>query len=111
MSEQITTEQQLSDFLQADEPAWIFKHSTTCPISAGAYDQFRRYLDAHDDVPAGVIIVQQNRDLSQKVAEQTGVRHESPQALLVKDGNVLFHASHGSITVNSLENAVKQNAA
>ena len=40
------------------------------------------------------------------VAEKTGLRHESPQALLLKDGKVVWHESHGSIRVESLNQAV-----
>ena len=47
-----------------------------------------------------------DRPLSLEAAETTGVPHESPQALLVRDGTVTWHASHGGITTESLASAL-----
>jgi bacillithiol system protein YtxJ len=45
--------------------------------------------------------------LSNAIAERFGVRHETPQALLIKDGRVVWHASHWSITSDSLTEALR----
>lgn len=81
------------------EPVVVFKHSSTCPISAGA-DASVRPLS--DDVPVYRLVVQQARDVSQQVAQTTGVQHESPQALVLRDREVAFDASHGRVTADAL---------
>jgi bacillithiol system protein YtxJ len=84
----------------------LFKHSPTCPISAAAFEQYRRFAETHPDVATGWIEVVQERPLARAVAERSGVRHESPQALLLEGGAVRWDASHGAITVASLEQAL-----
>ena len=49
-----------------------------------------------------------HRDLSLLAAEETGVAHKSPQALLIRDGRVAWHASHGQITTHALEAAAEK---
>ncbi len=83
-------------------PRWVFKHSRVCPVSSAAYAEFLSYLAARPGEEARVIVVQDGRPASNRVAEATGVRHESPQAFLLADGAVAWHASHGSITESSL---------
>lgn len=85
-----------------EQPVILFKHSTTCPISHGVY---REVSNADADV--NLIIVKTARNVSNAVAEKTGVRHESPQALVIKDGAVVYHASHYDITAADLENHSK----
>ncbi len=90
-------------------PVMIFKHSLSCPISSAAYREYQRYLDerpADDGVVHTLIEIQNARPVSNAVAETTGVRHESPQALLLRDGKVVWHDSHHRIRVDSLSQAV-----
>lgn len=84
----------------------LFKHSPTCPISAAAFEQYRRFAEARPDVATGWIEVVQERKLARAAAERSGVRHESPQALLLEGGAVRWDASHGAITVASLDAAM-----
>ena len=56
-------------------------------------------------MPSAWLDVIGQRSLSLDVSERTGVMHESPQALLLQTGRVLWHASHGAITVASLGEA------
>jgi bacillithiol system protein YtxJ len=84
----------------------LFKHSPTCPISAAAFEQYRRFAEAHPDVATGWIEVVQERPLARAASERSGVRHESPQALLLEGGAARWDASHGAITVASLEQAL-----
>jgi bacillithiol system protein YtxJ len=53
-----------------------------------------------------VVVVQDERPLSQAIEAATGVRHESPQALVVQQGRVTWHASHGAITAPRLAAAL-----
>ena len=64
----------------------VFKHSLTCPVSHAAFREFERFLATAPPAGThvGLIEVQNARPASNRVAEVTGVRHESPQALLVE---------------------------
>ncbi|MEM8994078.1 MAG: bacillithiol system redox-active protein YtxJ [Acidobacteriota bacterium] len=85
----------------------VFKHSLTCPVSTAALREYERFLEQDPAVGATLIEIQPNRPLSNAVATRTGVRHESPQALVLRDGAVAWHASHWDITAASLAAAVK----
>ena len=98
--------EQLLDRSKTD-PVLIFKHSTQCPISAEAYEQFERFARRADDVTCGLVLVIENRDVSGAITAQLGIRHESPQAIVVLDGRPAWSASHWSITEDSLSEALK----
>lgn len=87
------------------EPVLLFKHSNSCPISARAYRQMQEVK-----TPISVIVVQEDRDLSREVAERTGVRHETPQALVLRNGRAVWAASHFDISADAVEQAVRENA-
>ena len=92
-----------------ETPVMFFKHSLTCPISRAALRQYQVFLaDRPENDPTAytLIEVQNARELSNDLAERTGVRHESPQALLVRDGEVAWHASHWSIQSEALAAAI-----
>jgi bacillithiol system protein YtxJ len=85
-------------------PVIIFKHSVTCPISAHAY---REMSQMGGEV--ALVVVQKARDVSSAVEERTGVRHESPQAIVLRNGRAVWSASHFDITSDAVEQAVRQN--
>jgi bacillithiol system protein YtxJ len=88
-------------------PVLIFKHSSTCPVSAGAFAELRSFLDACEaPCRVGVVVVQTARGVSNAIAANLAVPHESPQALLVRDGVVTWSASHLAITRRALAEAV-----
>ncbi|MDO8794675.1 MAG: bacillithiol system redox-active protein YtxJ [Vicinamibacterales bacterium] len=78
-------------------PALIFKHSVTCGISAQAYDELTAIAEALP-VTIHVVPVQNSRQASLAVAQRSGIRHESPQVLLIVDGRAAWTASHFRIT-------------
>jgi bacillithiol system protein YtxJ len=86
--------------------AVVYKHSSACPVSAGAIRQMQRFAEANPDVPISVIDVLTDRELSQSVAADLGVRHQSPQVILLRDGEVAWHASHSAVTALGLERAI-----
>jgi bacillithiol system protein YtxJ len=91
----------------ATRPVLLFKHSLTCPISSRAYREFETYLEhPNPNVSYGLITVQHSRQVSDEAARRLGVKHESPQAILVSHGRVLWHASHMEITAAEIENAL-----
>lgn len=76
----------------------LFKHSTTCPISSGVYQEISKA-----DADINIIVIQNSRSLSTALAERTGIRHESPQAMILKDEKVVYHASHYDVTADEVE--------
>jgi bacillithiol system protein YtxJ len=84
----------------------VFKHSPVCGPSADAFAEYEAFRAAHPEVPTAWIDVIGERALARHVAEATGVRHESPQALLVRSGRVAWHASHSAITLAALTAAL-----
>jgi|GEM_PF-661369 len=88
------------------EPLVVFKHSATCSISIDVKRRYDAFVQAHPQVPTRLVVVQQERPLSNAIADVLQVRHESPQALVVKDGHVLWHASHSRITTERVGAAV-----
>jgi bacillithiol system protein YtxJ len=101
---QILESQAVDDALRADR-FLLFKHSLTCPISARAFREYTAFLAADPGVPTGWIDVVGQRPWSQRVTDKTGVTHQSPQALMLSKGQVVWHASHGEITKDSLARA------
>jgi bacillithiol system protein YtxJ len=92
-----------------EAPVVLFKHSTTCPISARAHHQMSK-LAAGMAGQISLVVVQSARELSRRVAEQTGIRHESPQAIILRNGQAVWSASHFDITAEAVEQAVRENA-
>jgi bacillithiol system protein YtxJ len=88
--------------LLREEFVIVFKHSTACPVSWAAHAHVSRFLRENPDAPIRMVRVIQERALSQKVAEVTGVRHESPQIIVLRSGEVVASTSHGRITHDSL---------
>ncbi|CAG9622118.1 bacillithiol system redox-active protein YtxJ [Sutcliffiella rhizosphaerae] len=85
----------------------IFKNSTTCPISLAAFEEYEKFVEDQDTVPCYYLNVQDARPLSNHIAEKYEIKHESPQALLFKNGEVVWNASHWKITYSSLQENVK----
>jgi bacillithiol system protein YtxJ len=87
-------------------PVVIFKHSTQCAISDVVYEEFRQFVESAADVICGLVLVIESRALSNAIASTLGIRHESPQAILVRDGKPQWNASHWSITSDALTRAL-----
>lgn len=85
-----------------EAPIVLFKHSTTCPISAAVY---REISNVEADV--NLVVVQTARAVSNEIASRTGIRHESPQAIVLKDGKPVYHASHYDVTAEEINGTVK----
>lgn len=90
----------------AERPVLLFKHSRTCGISCEAFDELQAHVAGHSSQPIKasykVITVQSHRRLSDTAAERFGIRHETPQAILLKDGRPVWNASHFRITADAL---------
>lgn len=90
-------------FEQSNEkPVVLFKHSLTCPISSGVYEEI-----SNADADINLVVVQTARNISNAIADKTGIRHETPQAIVLKDGKPAYHASHYDVTAEDVEKIVK----
>ena len=107
----LSSEEELTDAVLRSngEPVILFKHSATCGISAGANSSMTELTEATDP-PIYRLIVQESRSLSNAIAERFGIRHESPQVLVLVEGEVIFHTSHYRITAERVRDAVQRNA-
>ncbi|CAM2788250.1 bacillithiol system redox-active protein YtxJ [Paenibacillus sediminis] len=83
-----------------EQPVVVFKHSTTCPVSANAFKEFQNYLqgNANPDVNYVLVKVIESRPVSNQIAEDVAVKHESPQIILIKDKEKVWSTSHWAIT-------------
>ncbi|MBW7474213.1 bacillithiol system redox-active protein YtxJ [Paenibacillus oenotherae] len=88
-----------------ERPLLLFKHSTRCPVSAGAYDELANWIEDASSllVDCAFVYVVEERPVSDAVAVTLGLKHESPQAILVDKGKIVWHASHWSITYSALD--------
>lgn len=89
----------------------LFKHSTRCSISAMALERLQRGWDIPPDVVQPWLLdLIQHRDISNAIAERLGVVHQSPQAILLRHGRVVWHASHSAISLAALKQAMAEAA-
>ena len=90
-------------------PLVLFKHSYSCGVSAEALDELLAHLaDKRRDARYAMVTVQTHREVSNAIAARLGVRHETPQALVVRDGRVIWSASHFRVNAAALEKALAQ---
>lgn len=81
----------------------IFKHSTTCGISKMAMRQFVADYNLNSNLDLNYLDLLNHRDVSNEIASKFQVMHESPQLLVIKNGNAVAHKSHGAINDLDLE--------
>lgn len=93
-------------------PLLVFKHSFSCGTSAEALDELVEHLNADlesswgPDPRYAIVTVQTHREVSNAVAARLGVRHETPQALLIRNGRVVWAASHFRVTAEAVKKAL-----
>jgi bacillithiol system protein YtxJ len=89
----------------------IFKHSTRCSISSVAKTRLASFWDfKKEELPIYYLDLITYRNLSNLIAERFGIQHESPQLIVIKNGEVVYHASHLSISVKSLHQELENKA-
>lgn len=84
------------------KPALIFKHSTRCSVSRFALKQFENEYALDDKIDAYFLDLLEYRDISNEIASRFGVYHQSPQLLLIKNGQSVYDASHDAIDAGDL---------
>ena len=85
-------------------PVLLFNHDPGCGGRARAYGELRQLGASHG--PIGLIDVRVAREVTAELARRTGVRHESPQVLLLRDGRAVWSASHGAVRAEAVERAL-----
>ena len=89
-----------------EKPVLLFKHSIRCSISAMSLARFERSYEEEASFKPYFLDLSSHRDVSNAIAERYGVRHESPQAIPIKDGKAVFNSSHMGISYSELNDFV-----
>ena len=97
----IATQADVADALAAPL-AVVYKHSPICPTSGMAYEEMRSLRRLHQDVPVYMVDVVHCRPLSRQIAEQIGVVHASPQAIILRAGVPAWHGSHFDLRADEI---------
>jgi bacillithiol system protein YtxJ len=88
-----------------EAPILIFKHSTRCSISSAALDRMERRWQPEEMHHFGAYFLDliRHRDVSNAVSEKLNVYHQSPQAIVVSKGEVVYEDSHFSISYDEIK--------
>lgn len=99
----LTDETQLQQIIEqsATRPQLIFKHSTRCGISSMARNRLER-VQQPDNIDFYFLDLIQHRKLSQQVSGTFNIAHESPQVLLIKNGQCVYDESHSGISMDEI---------
>jgi len=81
----------------------IFKHSTSCSISKMALNRTESRWDLNDQITPHYLDLLNNRELSNQIAQDYKVNHESPQVLIIEKGICIYHNSHNGIRVEEIK--------
>jgi bacillithiol system protein YtxJ len=88
-----------------EEPIVLYKHSNRCGVSSAAQERLRE-LSSPEDPVIYRITVQNEGDLSDRIAERLDIRHETPQVIILDDEQPVFSASHTNVTAEAVRAAV-----
>lgn len=105
---QLESENQLNELMESsnEQAVLFFKHSTRCSISSFALRNFES--DWNQDLPVTCVYLDllNHRDLSNLLAEKTGVVHQSPQVIVIYKNQVIYHASHQNIDAEKISSYI-----
>ncbi len=107
MIQELTQLEEWESFLQQGGKRLLFKHSTQCPISAKAHQEFMSYMENQQEVPAALVKVIESRPVSNAIADHFQIKHESPQIFLLDGQEVLWHTSHRNINKDAITEQVQ----
>jgi bacillithiol system protein YtxJ len=102
----LTSVDQLNELIQSGEKTLIFKHSTRCAISSMVLNQLENTWSGPQENIYFLDLLAY-RDVSNQIAEELHVVHQSPQAIVFQGIEVLYHDSHSSISARAIEKALK----
>ena len=107
--QELTTSEAFDDLVARshEQPFIVFKHSNRCPISADAKERVEDAVsEGVIDLPVFCVVVHDVRELSDHIASSLNVPHQSPQVIVVTDGNAVYDADHGDITGAGIQEAL-----
>ena len=84
------------------KPVIVFKHSNACSISSRAYREMEKV-----EAEVNILVVQSAREISRELANLTGVRHETPQVIVLRDGRAVWNASHFDVQAVAVTEALQ----
>lgn len=105
----LTDKEQLEDIIKISiaKPVLIFKHSTRCGISRMVLKNFESDYDIpENEIDMYFLDLLEYRTLSNDISEKFKVTHQSPQVLVIKKGEVIYHDSHDYITVEAIKEVI-----
>lgn len=88
----------------SEKKYFLFKHSSTCPVSASAHRQVEK-AEGQLSVPVYRIVVQEQKALSDEITRKFGIKHETPQLILVREGNAVWERTHWGILADDMVTA------
>ena len=103
IDDRATLENLLNDSKQ--KPVIVFKHSNSCGVSSRAYREMEKV-----DEQVNILEVQSAREISRELANLTGVPHETPQVIVLRDGKAVWNASHFEVTATGVTQAVQSHS-
>lgn len=108
---QLESLEQLEEVVKTtnETPILLFKHSTRCSISSMALHSFERDWSTGDSLCKLYFLdLLAHRPVSNEIAAITGVQHQSPQAIVLKGSEVVYEATHSSISARSIESILRK---
>lgn len=87
-----------------DNRVAVFKHSTSCFISKTVLKNFEKEIEISDEQNVSFYFLDllAFRPISNKIAEDFGIRHESPQLIVFENGEPINNASHQDISLSQI---------
>lgn len=83
-------------------PVLLFKHSTRCSVSRTALRIFEKSWDFNEKIETYLLDLLSYRAVSNEVAQEFDIEHQSPQVLVIKNGKCIYTASHESINAETI---------
>lgn len=103
---ELTSIEQFDQLRKEKEFFAVFKHSTRCSISSMIKSRLEHRWDfPEEQIPVYYLDLLKYRNVSDHIAHACHVIHESPQLIIFREGNVVHHASHNMVMVESLREA------
>ena len=103
IDDRTTLESLMTDSKQ--KPVIVFKHSNACSISSRAYREMEKV-----EADVNILVVQSAREVSRELANLTGVRHETPQVIVLRDGKAVWNASHFDVQAGAVAKALESHS-
>ncbi len=106
----LTTAEEVDAFVRENPAAAVFK-AGTCHKTQETFQHVQTHLELREDLRLGIIRVVEARAASNRVAEMTGIAHESPQIILFRDGRPVFDRDNWDITGEALTEGLQEHFA